>query len=409
MKQTHLRDGTLRAVVFAVIATLGTLAHGVAVVSELTPPNPMDPGGPRPDWVVTPRIASAKTAWEQARALLAAGKIDEAAAGFLAAAKIEPDSIAPLLGLADVAVRKGKPLEALDLVEKARKLAPEAPEVRIAAGRLAYAMGKKSDAEDHFKRAAAGNPKIAAPLLDLGEFYLAERRYGDAIKVFTAAAGLPTPHPGASFGLGRALVASGNNKAAMGAFEQAAKLAPGNPLPMVAMAELHLRGGDTKQALSLWDKALLLAPTLISARMAHADARPVKGSGDRANADYLAILETAQGTQAAVVHAKLAALRQAANDIDGAVAALKKAIDIDPKFHPAYNDLAWLAAERKRDLDNGLKWARLATELSPKSASYLDTLGYVLLVRGDKEAAGSTLLQAIALSADTPDYHYRLG
>jgi tetratricopeptide (TPR) repeat protein len=255
----------------------------------------------------------------------------------------------------------------------------------------------------------AGNPKIAAPLLDLGEFYLAERRYGDAIKVFTTAAGFASPHYSASFGLGRALVASGNNKAAMGAFEEAAKLAPGNPLPMVALAELQLRGGDTKQALTLLDKALELDPALISARMAHADVLAVQGAWDRANAEYLAILETAQGTQAAVVHAKRAALRQAANDIDGAIAALKKAIEIDPKFHPAYNDLAWVAAERKRDLDNGLNWAKLATELSPQSASYLDTLGYVLLVRGDNEAAVSTLRRAIALSADTPDYHYRLG
>ncbi len=191
------------------------------------------------------------------------------------------DAIAPLLGLADVAVRKGKPQDALKLVEQAQKLAPEATEVRIAAGRLAYALGKKSDAENHFKRAAAGNPKISAPLLDLGEFYMAERRHNDAIKVFTTAAGLPAPHPGASFGLGRALVAIGNTRAALGAFEQAAKLAPGNPLPMVAMAELQLRSGDSKQALALVDKALLLDPKLTSARLAPAPALGGRAAGER--------------------------------------------------------------------------------------------------------------------------------
>ena len=409
MKLTHLRQIKLRAVMLAATAVLTTWAHGAEVVGELTPKYAMDAAGPRPDWLITPRTAGAKAAWEQARAHLAGGQIDEAASGFAAAAKIEPDAIAPLLGLADVAVRKGKALEALKLVEQAQKLAPEATEVRIAAGRLAYALGKKSDAEDHFKRAAASNPNISAPLLDLGEFYMAERRHGDAIKVFTTAAGLSAPHPGASFGLGRALIASGNDKAALSAFEQAAKLAPGNPLPLVAMAELQLRSGDTKQALALLDRALLLDPKLASARLAHADALAAQGSRDPARSEYLALLDTAQGTQAAVIHAKLAALRQAAHDTDGAVAALKQAIKLDPNFHPAYNDLAWLAAERKRDLDNGLKWAKTATELAPKSASYLDTLGYVLLTRGDKEAAVSALRRAIALSPDTPDYHYRLG
>lgn len=409
MKLTHQRHNTLRAIALAAAMALAPWAHAAEVLGELTPKYALDAPGPHPDWILTPRKAEAKAAWKQARSRLAAGQIDEAGAGFAAAAKMEPDAIAPLLGLADVAVRRGKPQDALKLVEQAQKLAPEATEVRIAAGRVAYALGKKSDAENHFKRATAGNPKIAAPLLDLGEFYMAERRHDDAVKVFTTAAALPAPHPGASFGLGRALVAMGNNKSAMGAFEQAAKLAPGNPLPMVAMAELHLRNGDAKQALALLDTALRLDPKLPSARLAHADALAAQGSRDQARSEYLAMLESAQGTQAAVIHAKLAALRQAANDMDGAVAALKQAIKLDPNFHPAYNDLAWLAAQRKRDLDNGLKWAKTATELAPTSASYLDTLGYVLLARGEKEAAVSALRRAIALSPDTPDYHYRLG
>jgi tetratricopeptide (TPR) repeat protein len=409
VKLTYPPKNTLRALLLATAVILAPWAQGAAVVGELTPKYPMDTVQQRPDWIIVPRTAGAKAAWEQALARMAAGQIDEAALGFTAAAKVEPDAIAPLLGLANVAVRRGKPLEALKLVEQAQKLAPEATEVRIAAGRLAYALGKKSDAEDHFKRAAAGNPQISAPLLDLGEFYMAERRHDDAIKVFTTAAGLPAPHPGASFGLGRALLASGQDKAALGAFEQAAKLAPGNPLPMVAMAELHLKGGDTKQALALLDKALLLDPKLASARLAHADALAAQGSRDQARSEYLAMLESAKGTQAAVIHAKLAALRHAANDTEGAVSALKQAIKLDPNFHPAYNDLAWLTAQRKRDLDNGLKWAKTATELAPKSASYLDTLGYVLLARGEKDAAVSALRRAIALSPDTPDYHYRLG
>ncbi|MDP2370713.1 tetratricopeptide repeat protein [Rhodoferax sp.] len=409
MKLTQLHKNSLCAVMVAVAIIIAPSAHGAAVVSGLAPTHALDAAGPRPDWVSTPRSKEAKTEWEQALARMAAGQLDEAAAGFANAAKLEPYAVAPLLGLADVAVRRGKTTEALKLVEKAQKLAPDVVEVRIAAGRLAYAVGKKSDAEEHFKRAAVANPAIAAPLLDLGEFYMAERRPADAVGVFTTAAALKSPHPGASFGLGRALVATGNDKAAMVAFEQAAKLAPGNPLPLMAMAELHFKGKDSKQALVLLDKVLAQNPSLVSARLARADVLAAQGAREQARLEYLAMLGTAHGADAALLHAKLAALKQAAQDTEGAIAALKQAIKADPKFHPAYNDLAWLAAERKRDLDNGLKWAKLATELAPKSATYLDTLGYVLLARGDKDGAVSALRRAIALSPETPDYHYRLG
>ena len=407
LTQTHKRG--LSVTIVALMLAHTPAAQAAPLIGELPQKHAMDTAGPRPDWATTPRTKEAKVEWEQALARLAAGQLDEAAAGFAAAAKLEPEAVAPLLGLADVAVRRGNTAEALKLIEKAQKLSPDVIEVRIAAGRLAYATGKKSDAEAHFKRAAAANPAIAAPLLDLGEFYMAERRPTDALRVFTTAAALKSPHPGASFGMGRALIATGNDKAAMTAFEQAAKLAPGNPLPLMAMAELHFRGKDAKQALLLLDKVLAQDPSLAAARLARADVLAAQGAREQARAEYLAMLETAQGAAAALLHSKLAALKQAEQDPDGAIAALKQAIKADPKFHPAYNDLAWLTAERKRDLDNGLKWAKLATELAPKTANYLDTLGYVLLARGDNDGAVRALRQAIGLSPATPDYHYRLG
>lgn len=410
MKLTQLIQGScMTAVMVAANLVVLPCAQAAAIVSGLTQKHPVDTAGPRPEWVSTPRTKEAKTTWEQALTRMAEGQLDEAASGFAAAAKLEPDAVAPLLGLADVAVRRGKPAEALKLVEQAQKISPDAVEVRVAAGRLAYAAGKKTEALEHFKRGAAANPAVAAPLLDLGEFYLTEGRPRDAVDVFTTAAALKTPHPGASFGLGRALIAMSNDKAAMAAFEQSAKLAPTNPLPLMAIAELHFKANNSKQAIALLDKVLLIDPKMLAARVARADAMVTQGSREQARSEYLAMLETSQGSTAALLHAKLAALSQAANDPDGAVSALKQAIKADPKFHPAYNDLAWLAASRKRDLDNGLKWAKTATELAPKSANYLDTLGYVLLARGENAAAVNALRQAIALSSNVPDYHYHLG
>jgi tetratricopeptide (TPR) repeat protein len=49
----------------------------------------------------------------------------------------------------------------------------------------------------------------------------------------------------------------------------------------------------------------------------------------------------------------------------------------------ARNDLAWMSARCNRRLDEALQFARRAIELSPKTASYIDTLGEVHFRRGE--------------------------
>lgn len=62
------------------------------------------------------------------------------------------------------------------------------------------------------------------------------------------------------------------------------------------------------------------------------------------------------------------------------------------------NNIAWVAARCRRRLDEALEHARRATELSPESASYFDTLAEVHFQRGNREEAVKHSQRAVALS-----------
>jgi len=61
---------------------------------------------------------------------------------------------------------------------------------------------------------------------------------------------------------------------------------------------------------------------------------------------------------------------------------LTKSIAAQPKFAPAYNDLAWAYAEAGENLPQALQFIEQALALEPKSAAFLDTKAEVLFKMG---------------------------
>jgi hypothetical protein len=69
-----------------------------------------------------------------------------------------------------------------------------------------------------------------------------------------------------------------------------------------------------------------------------------------------------------------------------------------PRCAWAYNQMAWLSACCRRDLDRGLAQARKAVSLNPTSGAYHDTLAEVLFQLGKKDEAVAAQKKAIAIN-----------
>ena len=76
-----------------------------------------------------------------------------------------------------------------------------------------------------------------------------------------------------------------------------------------------------------------------------------------------------------------------AGDYDAAEAACRQTISLAPGAVPAYNDLAWLLAMRRQNLDESLQLINRAIELAGPLGHLLDTRAVVYLARGDTREA----------------------
>src|SRR5262249_40893931 len=97
---------------------------------------------------------------------------------------------------------------------------------------------------------------------------------------------------------------------------------------------------------------------------------------------------------------------------DEAVAAYKKAIELNPKFAQAHNNLASLLATcsdaELRDPALAVALAKKAVELAPRHWVYLNTLGVASYRAGDWKAAIAALEQSMALrkGGDSNDWFF---
>jgi tetratricopeptide (TPR) repeat protein len=180
-------------------------------------------------------------------------------------------------------------------------------------------------------------------------------------------------------------------------------------LLLALRGDLRFRNGDAKGAEADFEKSLSLDPKQAFALAG--EGMVLRSRGDLAGAikrfDEAAKLDPSRADYPYfAAQAELARGRT-----EEARADLEKALQIDPGYAPACNDLAWLLAQdsgNQKSLDRALDLAERAQRLRG-GPEVLDTLGYVELQRGDVEKAVATLQKAVAAKPDYATARYHLG
>jgi tetratricopeptide (TPR) repeat protein len=102
------------------------------------------------------------------------------------------------------------------------------------------------------------------------------------------------------------------------------------------------------------------------------------------------------------------AARDGANE--QAIEFLKKAIELDPKFVPAYNSIGIIyETSEPTQLVESIRYFRLATEISPGSIESWNNLGRAYYTHGDFDRSEKAFLQSLALKPDQPEVEITMG
>lgn len=315
-----------------------------------------------PSATSAPASASARSEYDQGLQALNDKNLDLAESLFLKASVNEKGAAGPLLGLAEVARLRKNDADVEKWVRKATDMAPRSAESQLAMGRLLYARRDYEGAEKSLLKAVDYDSKALAPLLDLGELYLnATNQPVRAVDMFEKAVKLNPQHGGAHFGLGHAFMQTRNLVRATASFREAARLSPDNPLALIGLSQAQAAQGKLDDAVASLHSARKLAPGLYA------------------------------------VPLQLGMVYQQSKQWAEAYAAYMEAIKLNAELPVAYNNLAWIAVERRERLPEAVQWAQKAVELAPKNHDFVDTLAWAKRAQGDLKGA-ITLLESITSS-----------
>jgi tetratricopeptide (TPR) repeat protein len=122
---------------------------------------------------------------------------------------------------------------------------------------------------------------------------------------------------------------------------------------------------------------------------------------------YMAILE--KDPKQAGPHMLLGTIYDMQKQFDMSEKHYRAALEINPQFAPAANNLAYLLSSREGDIDEALKFARVAKEKLPDDPSVMDTLGWIYYKKGLYGNAVQEFSDSLEKLPENATVNYHLG
>jgi len=352
--------------------------------------------------------------------------------------KANPKEVNALLSLAQLQRAQGAAAEEVTrLIRQAHEAAPTQQEPLIALAIQLNSQDKVSEALPLVQKAVAQNPEDLRLLDLLGSLHLRNKDNQQALEVFSRIVRIKPDMAAAHLRLGEIRSATGDQAGAMASFKRAAELDRRTPAAQFGMASALLKDGKKDEAFRLARKLTQDQPRRATGLILEGDLHAADGQWKEAAAAYRRSLSAERTALGAIrEHQALLKLDDSAqadaalknslvaspNDLSLRAYAGQKALEArqwkpaaehfeavvrrNPGNPDARNNLAWALHMMK---DPGAEeHARIAFQLAPLSGPIADTLGAVLLAKGQTQPALDILRQAVTLSPKDADIRLNL-
>jgi tetratricopeptide (TPR) repeat protein len=276
-----------------------------------------------------------------------------------------------LLGGAYLA--KKETVKATETYRQFAQLAPDNPQGPYLIGLGLRAQGKTNEARNSFIQAVSRKPEFIEPLTQLVSLDLSEKRSEDALARVKKQLELSPQSLGLHMLLGRVHLARGEGNAAEAAYLKAVELNPQVLDPYMELGALYARTKRYDEALEKLEDAKKVNPQNLG------------------------------------VYMLLGMIHEQRNDIAQAQASYERVLQLNPRFGPAANNLAYLYSEHGGNKDKALELAQTAKEILPEDPRISDTLGWILYKRGLYDRAVSLLSESAEKLRENAEVHYHLG
>jgi tetratricopeptide (TPR) repeat protein len=252
--------------------------------------------------------------------------------------------------------------------------------------------------------AAAGQSSQADQSYQQGVQSLRQEQWKAAVSSFEEALKLDPRRADAENGLGAALGKLGDQSGSQAAFRRAIEIDPGYAEAHYNLALWLREAGDLGQALSELSTAIKLRPDYEAAQLASGLIFQQVGDPDKAVELFKAVLQ--QDPRSSETHNWLGVVYAQKNHLLDSIGEFQQAIDINPEYLDAYNNLAATLIRAKRFEEAG-RVSRSGLTLSPHNVELRLNLSRAIRAKGSLDAA-LTELRLVLKDGDNAEVEYEI-
>jgi serine/threonine protein kinase/Tfp pilus assembly protein PilF len=322
----------------------------------------------------------------------------------------------------DLLLRSYKESNLAEAVKGFQAVLKTDPTDALAAARLGAAFfAQHGYSEDHklldqatewSNRAIGLQPELAAPYITLARIAALERDTDQATVQVKKALSLE-PNSAEAYGAqGEVFEAQGRDKDAIAAYQQAKTLAPDDWRWPMSLGVAEYGQGNLNEAISELLRAIDLAPENAVAFFDLSIAHRQSGQLEQARKDLDRSISL---DPTASKYAALGSLLLFEGQFDKAAAMERKAIELDPNYYPAYEDLGAAYSWSGTNHDKAVQAYRKAIELEEADHTKKQQAWQVARLADDYAGVGDAskslalARQALALDPHDPTVNYKAG
>jgi tetratricopeptide (TPR) repeat protein len=335
------------------------------------------------------------------RTLLELDRPEEAEASFLDALELDPDWVAPRMGLANLAMRNDEPFKVIHHLERATALDPEYPDAFVELGRYYGFMGEPGLARATFERWTRSHPEDADMLINAGLSAFDAADYAQALEFFEKA--LETAQDsqqksGACTFRANSLDMLGRYPEAVAAYKEVIKETPDWWEAHANLGICHARNGHPEEAEKAFRQGLKDCPGSPEIRDELA-AHLLAENKNLEEALSLAEEAVALGQDEIRHLYTLGEVRLALGDEEGSADAYRTVLNLDPEDPNAHLEIG-LYHERRGEIEKAEEHFVEALKQDPGNPRALYSYASLYYVTDDLETAEELLIRAITVDAN---------
>jgi putative PEP-CTERM system TPR-repeat lipoprotein len=325
------------------------------------------------------------------------GKPDEVAELISKALTENPTESAPRLALIALYLSAGETSKAVSTAQDALAALPDRPEILDSAGRAQQAAGDINQALTTYGKLADLMPASPHPYLRMAEIQVAANNKTAALQSLRKALSIKDDSVEAQRGIMMLELDAGRGAEALAMARQVQKQRPKEAVGYVLEGDVYALKKSWPEAVAVYRNGIRQSGASELAIKLHAVLRVGNGVGE---ADKFAEGWLREHPKDLKFRLYLAEAATAHKDYLLASKQYKAILDFQPENAAMLNNLAWSLAQTKDP--RALEYAEKAYKLAPEQPAIIDTLGGLLVAKGDIERGLQLQQKAVSLAPQSP-------